>query len=66
MNEDFQQHTRRETVVYDSEGKEIDRLEGFVQIQQKDYEKYIPIEYHHVEITTKTYSIVQISKEKYN
>ena len=54
MNEDFQQHTRRETVVYDSEGKEIDRLEGFVQIQPKDYEKYIPIEYHHVEITTQT------------
>lgn len=43
-----------ETVVYDRDGHEIDRMAGHVEISPKDYDGQLPIEYRYIETTVRT------------
>lgn len=54
--------TKTETVVYASDGSEIERLEGIVSIRPKDYEKHLPVEYRHIKTTTQTLNIIKVEK----
>lgn len=46
MEKDF--NKTQYTVVYNSNGEEIARMEGHVQVKPKDYADQLPIEVHHV------------------
>lgn len=51
------------TVIYDAEGNEIERLDGIVTINPKDYEQHLPITYRHIAITTELLSVIRIDKK---
>lgn len=61
MNQlDFQPHTETHTVVYDANGKEIDRFPGIVEINGSDYADRLPLKYQHVSVTTTVLNSVVI------
>ena len=63
MKEDiFEPITDQFTEIYDAKGGLIDRLNGHVQVNGKDYDEFMPIEYRHITITTKVTSVVKIEK----
>lgn len=55
--------TEKYTVVYDAESNEIERLDGIVAINPKDYERQLPITYRHIAITTELLSVIRIDKK---
>ena len=59
---DFVPHAEIHTIVYNKDGKEIERLEGRAEIKPKDYEDRLPITYHHVKVTTEILNVVKIEK----
>ena len=63
MTEKFNPQKQKYTVIYDSQGNEIDRQEDFVEIKPKDYKEYLPIEYKYITITTEIISIIRIEKK---
>lgn len=58
----FEPITDQFTEIYDAHGGLIDRLNGHVQVNGKDYDEFMPIEYRHITITTKATSVVKIEK----
>lgn len=62
MNNPYQPVTMKYTIVYDSDGNEINRLDGHVAVSGKDYADRLPISYRHIIITTETITIATISK----
>jgi len=63
MTEDiFEPITDQFTEIYDAQGGLIDRLNGHVQVNGKDYDEFMPIEYRHITITTIVTSVVKIEK----
>jgi len=63
MTEDiFEPITDKFTEIYDAQGGLIDRLNGHVQVNGKDYDEFMPIEYRHITITTIVTSVVKIEK----
>ena len=55
--------TEKYTVVYDAKGNEIERLDGIITINPKDYEQQLPITYRHIAITTELLSVIRIDKK---
>lgn len=58
----FEPITDQFTEIYDAQGGLIDRLNGHVQVNGKDYDEFMPIEYRHITITTEITSVVKIEK----
>ena len=58
----FEPITDQFTEIYDAQGGLIDRLNGHVQVNGKDYDEFMPIEYRHITITTNITSVVKIEK----
>jgi len=61
---DFNPHTEYYTIVYNSDGEEIDRLKGRQFISGKDYIYHLPIEYRHIRITTEVLNVVTVENNK--
>ena len=62
MEDIFEPIPEQFTEIYDAQGGLIDRLNGHVQVNGKDYDEFMPIEYRHITITTKVTSVVKIEK----
>jgi len=63
MNElNFQPKVRRYTVVYDAEGNEIDRMEGAVVINGRDYADRLPIEYRQIEVQETLLNVFKVER----
>lgn len=65
MNEElnsFDRKVEKHTVIYNADGKEIDRKEGFVVLDPKEYDSLLPIEYKHIAITTEVVNAVKIER----
>lgn len=60
MNDKFEPRKQQCTIVYDSQGNEIDRLDGFVDIHPQDYIEHLPIEYAHILMITQIVNCVKI------
>lgn len=56
-------HTTTCTVVYDSNDNEIDRMDGQVSINPKNYDSQLPITYKQIRTTTELLAVVRIEKE---
>lgn len=67
MNDNnFETKKSVETIVFDASGEEIDRMNGNVLINPKNYEGHLPLKCMVIETTTKILSITKVEKGKAN
>lgn len=59
---DFQPHTTYVTVITDTDGNEIKRLDGRVNVRGKDYADRLPIECRHIAVTTELLNVMKIER----
>jgi DNA-binding protein len=50
------------TVVYNANGEEIDRKEGIVTINARDYADYLPVTYKQIKTTTEILNSIRLEK----
>lgn len=62
MQTDFNPHTEKKTVVYNSKGELITSYDDHVTIKPSDFRDHLPIEYHHITITYQINNIIHINK----
>lgn len=57
---DYDPHERFVTIIYDSDGVEIDRKEGAVLVSGREYDAYLPVEVVQVKVTLQVLNTVHI------
>ena len=57
---DYEPHERNYTIIYDSDGVEIDRKEGAVSVSGREYDAYLPVEAVQVKVTLQVLNTVHI------
>ena len=58
----FDRKVEKHTIVNNAVGEEIDRKEGFVVLDPKEYDSLLPIESKHIAITTEVVNAVKIER----
>lgn len=57
---DYDPHERVVTIIYDSDGVEIDRKEGAVAVSGREYDAYLPVEVVQVKVTQQVLNTLHI------